>query len=99
MKKTKTVLCLILCLAFFALFALGSGESSSTSSKSTYSKSNNTSYGGTSSLTYSTTTGKKKTCIACHGSGRVQQWYTNDPDEEPHWETCNACHGLGYYYE
>ena len=75
MKKTKTVLCLILCLAFFALFALGSGESSGTSGK------------------------VKKTCVGCGGTGKVQQWYTNDTDEEPHWETCNACHGLGYYYE
>ena len=42
---------------------------------------------------------KRKTCIACHGTGKVEQYYTDDPLEKPHWETCALCHGKGYYYE
>ena len=42
---------------------------------------------------------EKTVCIACHGTGEVEQYYTNDPLEEPHWETCALCKGKGYYYE
>ena len=42
---------------------------------------------------------KKKTCIACNGSGRIKQYYTNDPNEEGHWEECVVCGGEGWYYE
>ncbi len=42
-----------------------------------------------------TTTSSGKTCPACHGFGEVQQYYTDDPFEEPHWETCAMCKGTG----
>ncbi len=42
---------------------------------------------------------EKTVCIACHGTGEVEQYFTNDPLEEPHWETCALCGGKGYYFE
>ena len=41
----------------------------------------------------------KKTCTACNGTGRIKQYYTNDPNEEGHWEECVVCGGEGWYYE
>ena len=82
----------------------GSSGSVGNSSGSTYSGSSSSSY-SKSSGAYNkdsdsgSSMGTKKTCIACHGLGEVQQYYTNDPLEEPHWETCALCHGKGYYYE
>lgn len=56
--------------------------------------------GESSSSSSSSSSGaSRKTCIACDGLGEVQQYYTNDPDEKPHWERCALCRGKGYYYE
>ena len=46
---------------------------------------------------YGSTGSHTTTCVACHGKGKVEQWYTNDPAEKPHWETCQLCKGKGYY--
>ena len=61
--------------------------------------SSKSSYHSESSLGYKTTTGKKKTCIACGGSGVIRQYATNDPYDPGYLMECVACHGKGYYYE
>ena len=71
-------------------------EESSYGSSSYYEES---SYQSESSLGYRTTTGKKKTCIACNGTGIIRQYATNDPYDPGYLMECVACHGKGYYYE
>ncbi len=43
----------------------------------------------------SSSSSSKEKCPYCNGLGEVQQYYTDDPYEAPHWETCQACHGTG----
>jgi len=71
-------------------------EESSYDNSSYYEES---SYQSESSLGYRTTTGKKKTCIACNGTGIIRQYATNDPYDPGYLMECVACHGKGYYYE
>ena len=59
-----------------------------------YSSKNNNS-----SITYKINSYNKKTCIACHGTGIIRQYATNDPYDPGYLMECVACHGQGWYYE
>ncbi len=95
------VLVMVICIILSMTMCSGGGSSSSKSSTQSSSVYTANSVGTSSSSagTRSSNVGTKKTCIACNGAGQVKQWYTNDPDEEAHWEKCYLCDGKGYYYE
>ncbi len=110
----KKILCSIiltgLCITLTACSSSSVKSSSSNSESSYYSSSNyeessyksnyeESSYHSESSLGYKTTTGAKKTCIACGGTGVIRQYATNDPYDPGYLMECVACHGKGYYYE
>lgn len=108
-KKGVAIFSIVFILAFVVLMYIivSIDSSSSKNTQSVYSSgstttstaSSTTTSTGTKSSSTDNSSGTRKTCIACNGSGQVEQWYTNDPAEKPHWETCALCHGKGYYYE
>lgn len=109
MKRILSMIAMIgLCVTLTACASnVNTGSSSAENSTSSYSESSysnsskyeESNYHSESSLGYKTTTGEKKTCIACNGTGVIRQYATNDPYDEGYLMECVACHGKGYYYE
>ena len=98
MNKIKTYFALMTLLFILAVLTIGCNGGTSHSGSSNKNETQETTNSDDRHSKYKHGD-KKKTCSACNGSGRIKQWYTNDPEEEGHWEVCPACGGEGWYYE
>ena len=100
----KKIICSIMLVGLCVILCACSSKGSSRRQESSYSYSSYTYESSRessrrSSYETSSRTKTKKTCIACHGTGIIRQYETNDPYDPGYLMECVACHGKGYYYD